>query len=464
MGMFNWFSKKTPANKPAEPVSKPPMPELSVPHPILKFPKPDKLIPTGENSPMVAFGHNKTLIMMDRDAYDYTYGPVVGINPTQLDVEQLFRQVNLVCVLEGSMFQGKAMTSKVLATITDPSAIQSLEKALQIIEDPSTFDHCHCLGGPTLECYAGTLLLATISLQHGQAIRWKRWHPDARLQDGSLLTQWLIDQGIEKSLLDSIYTRGNNHLMTKSPPNAEYLTVLGQAGAKAKQMHQEGRLAEFLPEVTSLIERYPDQCEPYSLRADILDYLGRTQDLFADANTAIKLGMRQSITFFQRARCLGLQGQWAEAAADCSNALAFKPECPEIMTFRGNCLALTSQPQQALQDWARAIELAPDWAMPRLLSCQILHRLGQMDEALKGINEAIAICQNDAPRSEGLSMRQPSLAHLYLERGEIRHDFFQEEAALEDFVEAQRLEPLIAGELGEMWMRRGEAKKAIETI
>ena len=134
---------------------------------------------------MIAFPHNHTRVIMDRDAYDYTYGPIVGTNPSQSDLDELLTQITRVCALEGAMFQGKAMTGKVLATVTDPLSLKSLQQSLQIIEDPTTFDHCHCLGGPTLECYAGHPLMATISLQHGKAIRWKSWHHDARLQDGA---------------------------------------------------------------------------------------------------------------------------------------------------------------------------------------------------------------------------------------------------------------------------------------
>src|SRR5262249_28715542 len=177
-----------------------------------KMPRPANVQQLGETSPMVAFQQGNMQMIMDRAAFDYTYGEARGPDPAQRDLDALLPKVTRVCVLEGAMFRGRAMGGRVLLDTRDARAIQELARCLRIVEDPRTFGHCHCLGGPTMELYAGLEHVATIGLQHGQAIRWKQWHHDAQLQAGDHLTRWLQEHGVDRAQLEAIYQRGDNFL------------------------------------------------------------------------------------------------------------------------------------------------------------------------------------------------------------------------------------------------------------
>src|SRR5262249_55871555 len=137
-----------------------------------KLPRPENVQALGENSPLVAFQQGGMTVLMDRDAFDYTYGDARGTNPDQRDLDALLPQVTRAWVLEGAMFGGGAMGGRVLVDVREAGAIHELAGCLRIVEDPATFGHCSCLGGPTIELYAGLEHLATIGLQHGRAIRW----------------------------------------------------------------------------------------------------------------------------------------------------------------------------------------------------------------------------------------------------------------------------------------------------
>ena len=45
---------------------------------------------------------------------------------------------------------------------------------MRIVEDPSTFGHCMCLGDPAIELYEKRKKVATIGFHHGRSIRWQR--------------------------------------------------------------------------------------------------------------------------------------------------------------------------------------------------------------------------------------------------------------------------------------------------
>src|SRR5262249_27070640 len=243
-----------------------------------KQPRPANVQPLGENSPMVAFQQGKAMVIMDRDAFDYTYGDADGPDPAQRDLDTLLPKVTRVCVLEGAMFQGRALGGRGLVDSRDSGAIRDLASCLRIVEDPRTFSHCGCLGGPTLEFYAGPEHVATIGLQHGHAIRWKRWYHDAQLQDGERLTRWLYDQGVDPVQLAAIYQRGNNFLFPDEQASSEGQVEVQQLCLQAQEHAREGKLTEALELCTRVLELDPEQGEAYGLRGQVHYHLGNLSE------------------------------------------------------------------------------------------------------------------------------------------------------------------------------------------
>jgi hypothetical protein len=110
-------------------------------------------------------------------------------------------QVTLVRIYAGGMSGGKAIPSPLVLECHDLPSLKELRSSLEVVEDPTTFGHCMCLGSPTIECYRGQDLLAAIGIHHGLSIRWDAWKHDAHLRDGSALLNWFDARGFSDPLI-----------------------------------------------------------------------------------------------------------------------------------------------------------------------------------------------------------------------------------------------------------------------
>jgi serine/threonine-protein kinase len=429
-----------------------------------KMPRPATVHELGENSPMVSFEQGGMTVVMDRDAFDYTYGDADGPDPAQRDLDALLPRVTRVCVLEGAMFRGRAMGGPILIDTRDADALRKLASCLQIVEDPQTFGHCSCLGGPTMELYAGPEHLATIGLQHGRAIRWKQWYHDAQLQDGGHLSRWLHEQGVEPARLEGIFQRGDNFLYAEASVPSAPQKEAQQLCSQARERAQAGQLAEALQLSTQALGLEPDHEDAYALRAQVNYHLGRSAEAAADCTAAIDRGLRHPEVYFLRAVALDDAGRTDEALADCSMALHLNPEHAGAFNSRGLIRARLGRPEEALADFAEAIRIAPEWILPRVHRAQLYHGRGELDAALADYNQAVALVQQAAP-SAAVADNDAMLALVYCRRGEARYDQFREEEAEADFAEARGRHPETAAHyLGEMGLRRSKYEKSREAF
>ncbi len=117
-------------------------------------------------------------------------------SPSQAQLQALFEAADRVRVLEGGVSRGRALGKAVLFESAEPQDLRALGEALAIVEDPSTFGHCMCLGDEAVELYAGRRRLATLGMHHGRSIRWEAWAYDARLYDSESLLEWFSDRGM----------------------------------------------------------------------------------------------------------------------------------------------------------------------------------------------------------------------------------------------------------------------------
>jgi tetratricopeptide (TPR) repeat protein len=412
---------------------------------------------------MVAVHKGKTTIVMDLDAFDYKYGDADGPDPSQRDLDALLSKVTRVCVLEGAMLRGRAMGGRILLDSRDAGAIRELASCLQIVEDPGTFGHCQCLGGPTMELYAGLEHVATIGLQHGRAIRWKQWYHDGLLQDGARLTHWLHDQGVNPARLEAIYNRGNNHFFTTGNDSTQTQEEVQQLCSDAQDRAQEGKLAEAERLCTQAIGLDPDQAESYAIRGQVHYHLGRYPEAATDCSAAIDRGFRHPSVYFVRAVTGDAMGQVAEAMADCSMALHLDPEHAGALNSRGLIRARLGQLDEALADFSEAIRLAPEWFLPYMHRAQVHHSRGQLESALAEYDRAIELLEASLPAQADTTEGNPTLAVVYCRRGDARYDRFLEEEAEADFAKADGHHPAAtASYLGDMWRRRCQFGRAVE--
>jgi tetratricopeptide (TPR) repeat protein len=413
---------------------------------------------------MVAFEQGGTLVITDRDTFDYTYGDADGPDPAQRDLDAILPGVTRVCVLEGAMFQGRAMGGQVLLDVRDTAAIRDLAACLRILEDPRTFGHCACLGGPTIELYADRELVATIGLQHGRAIRWKRWYHDAQLRDGDRLTRWLHAQGVAPARLEAIYQRGANFLSEDSRDRSGPQEEAQALCSRAQERAQAGGLAEALELCTRAVGLDPDRAAAYALRGQVHFHLGRVPEAGADCSAAIDRGHRHAEAYFIRAVAAENDGRTEEALADCAMALHLDPGHAGAYNSRGLILARLGRLDEALGDFSEAIRLAPEWPLPYLHRAQVHHGRARLRDALADYDRAVELAVGASP-SQADYEGSPLLALAYCRRGDARHDQFRDEEAEADFAEAYGHHPeTAAGYLGEMWMRRDRFDKALEAF
>ncbi|MDP3212834.1 MAG: hypothetical protein Q8S73_01925, partial [Deltaproteobacteria bacterium] len=113
-------------------------------------------------------------------------------DPTQGDLDTLFARVRRLRVVEVD----PEVDEQVLLDTSDPAWVGAMRDRLAIVEDPDSFGHCMCFGGPALELWDGAEVVAMITLHHGRSIRWEAWAWDAMLRDGEALCRWLAEHGV----------------------------------------------------------------------------------------------------------------------------------------------------------------------------------------------------------------------------------------------------------------------------
>lgn len=85
-----------------------------------------------------------------------------------------------------------------LAELSEPDEIRQFAERLEFDKNQS-LTGCPCNGYPRVDWYQGKTRLATVSIQHAQAIRWKGFGADGKLTSKSSksLLQWLLDHGAD---------------------------------------------------------------------------------------------------------------------------------------------------------------------------------------------------------------------------------------------------------------------------
>lgn len=351
---------------------------------------------------------NDVVAVMDREMFDYAFGESNASDPAQRDLDELLPGVIRVRALASGMFRGQAMGSEVILDTSDSQALTAFGKTLQIVEDPRTFAHCACLGGPTLELCIGREVVATIGLQHGHSIRWAKWKHDARLRNGQALNDWLAKYGVETELLEVLF---------ENKYDAGGLLPMGfqrSGSLPLTRAEQQVRLAELqrvrsddlegaLAKCQKVLDLEPGLAFGYAVRALIRHQHGDHASCVADCTEAIRLGLREAGVFYTRAVAQDELGRPQDALADCTTALEVDPNHVGAYNSRGFILWRLGRLDEALLDLNEAIRLAPEWDLPYLNRAQVYIVRHAFDLAIADFDRVIGRTAQSAEPSDRFS-------------------------------------------------------------
>lgn len=421
--------------------------------------------PPEGDTPLVVYTVGPTSVLVDRMAYEYQHGMATGPDPAQADLDALGPRVDRVRVLDGGMYRDRALGTQVLLDTARKSDLDALRGALVIVEDPGTFAHCACLGGPTLELYAGKELVATIAAHHGRSVRWYHWKHDALLRDPARLAAWLRDRAGADALGPP--PRGGAfdfELLRLS--NAERLARRGDS------YRLRGDLRRALDECAQALAHDPALPLAFAVRGLARQALGRLAEAEADCTVAIDRGLVSPELHLARAAARDALGRPDDALADCDTALRLNTRSAAAHNGRGLLLGRLGRSDEALADFARAIALDPAWPLPRLNRGALRLHLGRPREAVDDVSEAIRRLEAEAdagPAAAGLSAGPRadalSLAACHSLRAEAHERLGDSDDALDDHTRAVELDPEDPrGYLGRgrFFLRHGDPDRAID--
>ena len=365
MGIFDWFTGK----KSREESRKTTRPQITEPF--------------GEDSPFVGYQTNNSFVLVDRDTFEYQFGESNLPNPSQRDLDTLLPTIHRVRARSGGIFQGGALESFVLLDTTDSAVIAEFRNCFTISEDPATFNHCACLGGPTLELYSGAERVATIGMQHGHAIRWNQWRHDAQLLYGQLLTDWLRNNGVDAKLLEVLF----QNPFAFSGGRIKGATQLPLARAEQRLflveiMRDKGDLDGALAECDSVLASEPKLSNAYVKRGFLRSNKGDHQGSVSDFSTAIANGDGTADALWGRAVALDNLGKGLEAIEDCTAAILLDENHANAFNSRGLIHLRLNALDDALVDLGEAIRISPDWKMPYLNRAFVHVQLRDLDAAI----------------------------------------------------------------------------------
>lgn len=119
--------------------------------------------------------------------------------PTNEGLKQIFNGINRVVIKDGGVHDDKAMTDKVLLTISRAENIAVFESLLEIDEQKSGF-YCMCLGTYAIELYQDDIMQSIIGFHHNVSIRCSQFRSDTYLKRNQDLITFLAGLGFTRPL------------------------------------------------------------------------------------------------------------------------------------------------------------------------------------------------------------------------------------------------------------------------
>ena len=416
--------------------------------------------PPDSAAPIVVMPMGEGTALIDRMAYEYQAGLTPGPVPSQTDLAEALATVDRVRILAGGMMRDRALGTEVLLDSRSRTEIDALRSALAISDDPATFHHCACLGGPTIEFFANHVPepVATLSLHHGHGLRWSRWRHDAKLLAPAALAAWLSRHELAADAAPDPNDPMDLHLLG--------LTDAERLARRAESHSRRGEARQALDDCDRALTLDPTAAQARGLRGLIHREAGRFPEAEADCSEAIALGLAHPEVFLARAVARDALGRPEEALADCDAALKLAPQHAAGYNSRALIRNRIGRSVEALADFAKAMQLDPDWPLPPANRGMTHLNAGRFDRAVADLTEAIR-------RVERLGLPDPalwrggpdvSIAAFYALRARAHEALGAIDPALDDYTRAAELDPddpRVYLSRGEFHLRAGEPDAAV---
>ncbi|MEV2270390.1 tetratricopeptide repeat protein [Nonomuraea africana] len=196
---------------------------------------------------------------------------------------------------------------------------------------------------------------------------------------------------------------------------------------RAQLLAALGHTKEALEDYSAAIAIDPAFPDHYLDRGNLWFSLGRHEEALADYQSAIAMSPPLPEAYYNRAEVRIALGEEEAALADLAYVLELDPAYLDAYINRAGLLAGMERDAEAFADVRAGLALAP--GNPHLLTVlgQLETAAGRQEEAERALDAAIAAA--------------PTLAAAWANRGALRYELGQLEAALADLTRAVELDP-----------------------
>ena len=315
---------------------------------------------------------------------------------------------------------------------------------------------------------------ARVIAQHSVFIRALQGYIDIKQYERSIIKSRMIQKTIKKDILkhlEKVYNIGEDTIYNDLPGFIKYR----QHRHENDWLQQRGQYSERTPETSD--NELGAQANKHNERGINFAISGKHQSAIEEFNKAIKMGLDNADTFYNRGVANERSGNSQKAIVDYTKAIRMKSDYAEAYYSRGLSRKHLGQNQEAIADFTEAIRIKPDYADAYSNRGIIRNILGQNKEAAADFTKAIDINPNDvyAYMNRGtayFAMQEydkaiddftnaikisPDYAEAYNDRGRAKVCQNNHQEAIDDFTEAIRINPVYA----EAYSNRGFSRRVL---
>jgi tetratricopeptide (TPR) repeat protein len=198
--------------------------------------------------------------------------------------------------------------------------------------------------------------------------------------------------------------------------------------AEAMKFLEQGQVAHGLEVLTSAIEKSPNDCRLYSLRATLRHRAGLNREALDDLNHALAAAPHDAQLHNNRGFILLSLLQFDDAVRDLDRALELKPGMASACNNRGLIELARSNAAAAIQWFSQALVTDPDYVDALNNRGFAWMQTGRLENAFADLNQALRI--------------QPKYVNALHNRGLVKAKAGELESAVLDFTEAMMIDPI----------------------